>query len=143
MDYEHIHHITSADVAIRVKALSAEELFIKAGRALMSEILDDISTLKPVIYVKGEIRACELEMLYFEFLNEFLFYKDARSLLLLPESLNITHDSETYLCTYMLSGENIDRDRHTFKVDIKAVTLHCLRLVQEGNEFIAETVFDV
>ena len=143
MEYEHIQNITHADVAVRVRGSTPEELFIKAGRALMSEMLDDISSIRPGTRITGEIRTTDFEMLYFEFLNDLLFYKDSRGLLLLPENISITRDSETYLCRYTLSGETIARKRHSFKVDIKAVTLHGLRLFREDDKYVAETVFDV
>lgn len=143
MDYEIMHNITRADLAIRVKGESPEEVFIRAGKALISEMVDDISLIAPAIKIDGEFRATEIDMLYAEFLNEILFYKDSRSLLLLPINVSITSESETYLCRYTMAGETINRDRHKFKVDIKAVTLHGLRLAREGDIYVAETVFDV
>ena len=143
MDYELIHDITRADIAVRVKGLSPDDLFVRAGRALISEMTEDISSINRDVYIDGELRTTELDMLFIEFLNEIVFYKDSRSLLLLPETVHITCDSGTYLCRYSLSGEKINRDKHEFRVDIKAVTLHGLRLYREGDSYIAETVFDV
>lgn len=143
MDYEIINDITRSDIAIRVKGKSPEETFIKAGKALISELIADISLIQPVTKITGELRTTNIEMLYFEFLNEIIFYKDSKNLLLIPDALNITYDSGTYLCTYSLSGEKINREKHQFKVDIKAVTLHGLKLLREGDTYIAESVFDV
>ena len=143
MDYEIIHNITRADLAIRVKGRSPEEVFIRAGKALISEMVDDISMIGPSIKIAGELRTTDMDMLYIEFLNEILFYKDSRSLLLIPLTVDITYDSETYLCLYTLAGETINRDKHKFKVDVKAITLHGLRFAREGGIYVAETVFDV
>ena len=59
MDYELIENITAADIAIRVRANSLNELFIKGGIALMSEMLDDVSSIKKsiqgAVYLKEPI----------------------------------------------------------------------------------------
>jgi SHS2 domain-containing protein len=143
MDYEIIHDMTSADLAVRIKGATPSELFVNAGNTLMSELTDDISMISRRVRVNGEIRNNELDMLYFEFLNEFLFYKDSQSLLLLPESVEVTNESGTYICRYTLAGEIIDRARHNFRVDIKAVTLHGLKVYEHHGTFTAITVFDV
>lgn len=143
MDYEIIHDITSADLAVRIKGASPSELFINAGNTLMSELVEDIATISREDYITGTLRNPELDMLYFEFLNEFLFYKDSRSLLLLPESVEVSMGPGTYICRYTLAGEKIDRTRHNFRVDIKAVTLHGLKVYEHHGTFIALTVFDV
>ncbi len=143
MDYEIIHDMTSADIAVRIRGASLSGLFVNAGNTLMSELTEDISMISRKIRVSGEIRNTELDMLYFEYLNEFLFYKDSRSLLLLPESVEVTNESGTYSCSYTLAGEQIDRERHGFRVDIKAVTLHGLKVYEDHGSFVAVTVFDV
>lgn len=143
MDYEIIHDMTSADLAVRIKGATLTELFVNAGNTLMSELTEDISMISRKVRVTGEIRNNDLDMLYFEFLNEFLFYKDSQDLLLLPETVQVTKESGTYLCSFTLAGEPIDRTRHRFKVDIKAVTLHGLKVFEHYGTFIAVTVFDV
>lgn len=143
MDYEIIHDMTSADLAVRIKGGTPAELFVNAGNTLMSELTEDITIIKREVRVTGEIRNAELDMLYFEYLNEFLFYKDSRNLLLLPESVKVAKESGTYTCRYTLAGEPIDRGRHKFRVDIKAVTLHGLKVYEHHGNFIAVTVFDV
>ncbi|HQO40296.1 MAG TPA: archease [Spirochaetota bacterium] len=143
MDYEVIHDITSADIAVRIKGDTLAGLFVNAGNTLMSELMDDITMINREVRVTGELRNDELDMLYFEFLNEFIFYKDSQDLLLLPETVEVTKKSGTNICRYTLAGEQIDRERHTFRVDIKAVTLHGLKVYERNGNFIAVTVFDV
>jgi SHS2 domain-containing protein len=143
MDYEIVHDITSADIAVRVKGETLTGLFVNAAEALMSELVEDIALINRELQVTGELHNTELNMLYFEFLGEFLFYKDSRSLLLLPEEVAVTKESGAYTCRYMLAGEEIDRERHMFRVDIKAVTLHELKIYEHQGMFTAITVFDV
>ncbi len=142
MNYELIENITSADIAIRVKAPSLGLLFNYAVAALMSEMLEDINSIKPEIIKNGSLSGEDLPLLYFEFLNEFIFFKDAENLLLLPVNIEVSCTEGLYTFSYILAGEKIDKTLHKFRVDIKAVTLHELKLYETGGIFIAETVFD-
>lgn len=143
MDYELLENITTADIAIRVRALSLDELFIKGARALMSEMIDDVSSITNSISRNGILEGTDLPILYFEFLNELIFFRDAESLLLVPAEVKITGTDGLYCCSYILTGERINRDKHKFKVEVKAVTLHALKVYEKDGLFIAEMVLDV
>jgi len=143
MHYELIHNITAADIAVRVRASSLSLLFKYGAEALMSEMADDISKINPVIEREGFMEGPEPSLLYFDFLNEFLFFKDAENLLLLPSDVKVSLISGIYNCKYTLKGEKIRKEAHTFKVDIKAVTLHGLQIYEKDGLFVAESVFDV
>lgn len=143
MNYELIHDITAADIAVRVRASSLSLLFKYGAEALMSEMVDDISSIRNVITKNGVIEGKDLSLLYFDFLNEFLFFKDAENLLLLPLEIEVLCKEGLFECVYVLGGEKIDRDIHKFRVDIKAVTLHGLQIYEKDGLFTAESVFDV
>ena len=143
MDYELIEDITHADVAVRVRGASYSELFVKSGRALMSEMVENPGDISPLIIKEGVFSGDNIELLFFEFLNEILFFKDAESLLLLPDNISVTDNESVYKCSFRLAGEKIIREKHIFRVDVKAVTMHGLRIYKENDLFVAETVFDV
>lgn len=143
MSYELIENITSADIAVRIKAVSYSLLFKNAAEALMSEMVEDISAIKRVSSKNGNLMNDDISLLFFEFLNELLFFKDAENLLLLPSEVEVLNDGNLYSCKYTLEGQKINRNIHKFKVDIKAVTLHGLRIYSNDGFFIAESVFDV
>jgi len=143
VNYELIHDITTADIAVRVRASSLSLLFKYGAEALMSEMVDDISCIRNVITKNGVIEGKDLSLLYFDFLNEFLFFKDAENLLLLPLEIEVLCKEGLFECIYVLGGEKIDRDLHKFRVDMKAVTLHGLQIYEKEGLFAAESVFDV
>ena len=143
MNYELIENITSADIALSVKAPSLNLLFKYGAEALMSEMIEDINTINNTVLKNGILEGADLSLLYFEFLNEFIFFKDAENLLLLPELVEVTYADDIYRCSYTLKGDKINKDLHKFRVDIKAVTLHALRIYEANGIFIAESVFDV
>lgn len=143
MNYELIENITSADIALRVKAPSLSHLFRYGAEALMSEMIEDTDSINKSVSKNGRLEGSDLSLIYFEFLNEFIFFKDSESLLLLPENVEISSADNLYACTYTLNGEKINKNLHKFRVDIKAVTLHALRIYEDNGTFIAESVFDV
>ncbi len=142
-NYEILKNITSADIAVRVKASSRSLLFKYGAEALMSEMIEDISSIDKSISKTGSFEGTDLSLLYFEFLNEFLFFKDAENLLLLPHDVSVSFSDGFYICNFTLIGEKINRNVHQFRVDIKAVTLHALTIYEENGIFFAESVFDV
>jgi len=143
MDYEIIEEITHADIAVRVKGSSLDELFVKSGRALISEMVENPGDISFLIIKEGNLTGDSIELMYFEFLNEILFFKDAERVLLIPEIVKISDVSGSLNCDYRLCGEKIIRGKHNFKVDVKAVTMHGLRIYKENDLFVAEAVFDV
>lgn len=143
MDYEILENITTADIAFRVRASSVSELFMKGAGALLSEMITDISSIKKSVSRNGLLEGNDLSILYFEFLNELIFFRDAESLLLVPVEVNVSETEGTFFCSYTFYGEKINRQVHEFKVEVKAVTLHNLKVYESNGLFIAETVLDV
>ena len=87
--------------------------------------------------------APDLDILYFDFLSEFIYYKDAEKLLLLPEHVDIIQSDNGYSLSCRAQGEPIDRSRHIFTVDIKAATMHHLSVVKGESDYCATIVVDV
>jgi SHS2 domain-containing protein len=143
MAYEIIDDMTRADVAFRVRGNDLAELFIAGGRALASIMLQNLEEIRPTISINFDCQAADLELLYYDYLQEFIFYKDSQRLLLLPEKIEFNEHTDSRLLTCQARGEKIDRTRHLFSVDIKAVTMHGLKVVKEKNAWTAMAVVDV
>ena len=83
-------------------------------------------------------------MLLFDFLNELIFYKDARRLLLLPAQVTITGSRATgYSLQARLQGVEIDAARHRLNTDVKAVTMHRFSVTPVAEGWQATVVLDV
>lgn len=85
----------------------------------------------------------EFDLLLWAFLSELIFYKDARRLLLHADAVRIEEEGGIFQLEAQVSGEAIDVDRHRLLVDVKAVTLHCFRVVYEEDCWKAVVVLDV
>jgi len=140
---EIIEDVTCADVAVRISAGSVEDLFVRAAQSLLLVMLDHPEHVEGRECRNFSLAADEIEMLLHAFLSEFLFFKDAESLLLASETVKIDRCDGGYRLECDARGEIIDKKKHSFNVDIKAVTFHRLEVKNNYDGWTAMIVFDV
>jgi SHS2 domain-containing protein len=143
MAFEIIEGMTSADIAFKATGDDLPMLFGAGAHALASIMLQNPETIMPELSITFECAEESLEMLYFDFLHEFIFYKDSENLILLPQKIEIDESSDGYSLTCRAQGEKIDKKRHLFNIDIKAITLHKLLVKKERHGWSAIAVADV
>ncbi len=143
MPFRFVDEITTADVAFEAWGESLEELFIAAAAALlrtMSAAPEQVMRRQELTF---RLEHEEPDLLLLLFLQELIFYKDARKLLLHAERVEIVEREGLFCLDALVSGEQLDADRHCLLVDVKAVTLHRLRLQFEDGRWQAVVVLDV
>ncbi len=143
MPYEFLPHIAIADVAFRATGKTVEEMFAAAARATTNVMVDDLSTVNEAEKIQIDLSENSIEMLLFDFLNELVYLKDTRQLLLLPEELKITSDGSRHRLLAMISGERIDPAKHPLNADVKAVTLHRFEVKATSQRWEATVVLDI
>ena len=132
-----------ADVAFEAWGGSVEEVFIAAADATMNVMVEDLDTIGRALELTIQLEHDQLDLLLFNFLNELIFLKDARQLLLRVESLSIkTADSKSSL-KGVVYGEGLDPQKHPLSVDVKAVTLHHFSLQQTDAGWEAFVILDI
>lgn len=141
--YAYIDDIAIADVAFRAWARTLDELCIQAARATMEVMIPELDSIRAVERREVHIDESSAEMLVFELLQELVFYKDAESLMLLPESLAVRETDSDWHLDSVLAGEPLDLDRHPMNADVKAVTLHRFRVECADAQWQAEAVLDI
>jgi SHS2 domain-containing protein len=142
MTYRFLDDIAVADVAFTVTACDLEGLFADAAEALLAVMSEDPATIRPLEAVSLHLESPTLVLLLFTFLNELVFYKDARRLFLRPSNLSIQGCSPCSLSATLV-GEEIDTARHRPMTDVKAATLHRLSVVAGKGRWEATVVLDV
>ena len=143
MPYRYRGDIAHADAAFDAWGETLEELFRSAAEATLGVMIDDPASVYPKESVRLRLAEQNTEMLLFELLNQIIFYKDARRLLLFPGELTI---QETETCSRLrgtLVGEEIDPSRHRLDTDVKAVTMHRFALERVAEGWRATVVLDV
>ena len=145
MPYSYRGDIAHADIAFDAWGGTLEELFTGAAEATMEVMVEDLTAVRPLVTVDISIVQDDEEMLLFDFLNELIFYKDARRLLLLPARLAIAklEGDGGYTLQAALQGEVIEVGRHRLNTDVKAVTMLRFSVTRSADGWRATVVLDV
>jgi SHS2 domain-containing protein len=143
MNYQYLENMTTADVAFEAWGPTVEEMFIAAADATMNTMVNNLSAIKTQIDIRLELVNQELDLLLFNFLNEFLFYKDSQRLLLRVKHLSIAAQNSFFELDAVLSGEKLNPERHQLAVDVKAVTLHNFSISQSADGWKATVILDI
>jgi SHS2 domain-containing protein len=135
--YEIFEH--TADLGLRVRAASLDELFADAGRALFSVIVANFDAVEPVQELPLEIEGSRLDDLLHDWLAELLYTFDTRRVLL--SDFRVRVRDERLEAT--ASGEPFDPERHELDMEVKAITYHGLKVEQDGDGWLAEVIVDL
>jgi SHS2 domain-containing protein len=143
MPYRYLDDIAIADVAFEAWGNTREELFIAAADALMNVMVADLALIHAIDEVEFRLENEALDMLLFNFLNELIFYKDVRQLLLRATSVTIGGTDSYFTLHAKAEGERLDPERHQLIVDVKAVTLHLFHVAEYVEGWRATVVLDI
>lgn len=143
INYEIIEH--TADIGIRIKALSLDELFIRAALAvfdMMGQLapnppgspIKEINKTKLVIRQKSN----DLQELFINWLNELLSLSAVYNLVFTDIVIHQLNDKILEADIY---GEDIKN--FTINREIKAATYYQLKIERINDEWSAEVIFDV
>ena len=143
MSYEFLEDIAIADIAFRAWGENLEEVFIAAGDATVNAMIDNLDAIALKETRTFSLENDALDLLLFNFLQEFLYYKDSEQLLLRAQQVQIEEKGSEYHLTAVTQGEKLDRDRHEERVDVKAVTLHRFQLEKTDDGWTAMVILDI
>jgi SHS2 domain-containing protein len=143
MPYRYLDHIAIADAAFEATGNTTEELFIAAADATLGIMIEDASSLPQYEDFSFRIEADNLEMLLFDFLQELIFVKDARGLLLKVNRVHIETAPELHKLTAKAWAVPLGHVRQRLLRDVKAVTFHRFLVRQDGSRWTATVVLDI
>ncbi|HEY9858675.1 MAG TPA: archease [Candidatus Obscuribacterales bacterium] len=143
MPYEFLEDIAIADIAFQAWGQDLQEVFLAAGDAVTNTMIDNLEAIAPLETRTFTLDNDELDLLLFNFLQEFVYYKDSEQLLLRPQQVQIEQKDAAYYLTATAKGEELDPERHHQRVDVKAVTLHRFKLEQTAEGWTALVILDI
>jgi SHS2 domain-containing protein len=143
MSYEFLEDIAIADIAFRAWGETLEALFMAAGDATLNAMIENLDAIALKETRTFSLENDELDMLLFNFLQEFVYYKDSELLLLRAQQVHIEEKNGEYHLTGVIQGEMLDCDRHEQRVDVKAVTLHRFQLEKTDDGWTALVILDI
>lgn len=135
--YETFAH--TADLGLRVRAVSREALFEEAARGLFSMLALNLDVVQPVKEIKIELADDDVEYQLFDWLTELLYRFDTEHLLFREFNVQFKDGNLKGICR----GEPLDADRHEMDHEVKAITYHGLKVEQSDNGWSAEVIVDI
>ncbi len=139
--YRYLEDVATADLAFEAEADSLEQLFEEGAKAL-TDAMVDIKGVKP--RNKKIVRLVEnsIERLFYNWLEELVFMKDAELMLFSKYEIRITEKEGKYHLEAEMFGEKL-KQKHEQKIDVKAITLHMFEVKKKGENWFARVVVDI
>ena len=128
MFFEILDNISWADSAFRVSAETIDDLFYNTALLFLHVMLENPSIIRDSLEFEIRLDNPRLDMLLYQFVEELIFIKDTRRALLFPKSSSVLKQNDIYSLVICLTGEEIDRSRHSLKTDVKGITMHALSI---------------
>lgn len=141
MPYKFFRDVAIADVAFQAEGRTLKELFESAGLAVTNTMVSDLKKVKPKVTKTIKLKGENMESLLFNFLQEIIFLKDAKQLLLSKFSVKV--DEKKLSLVAKCFGEKLNMEKHELLVDVKAVTMHRFELKKEKKGWKASVILDV
>ncbi len=141
-DFRFLSNVALADIAFVARGDSLPSLFEAAARAL-TEVMVDRRTVVGCVERTLELRSSTVDRLLYDFLTELIVIKDVESLLFKEFKVSVASARGERL-TCVAKGEEIDRQRHALRNDVKAVTMHMFGVKKlRGGRWEATVVLDI
>jgi SHS2 domain-containing protein len=128
-----------SDIGIEAHGSTCAEAFGRAAAALIALLLDP-STVEATDHRAVSVHATDVEQLLIRWLSEILYLYDGRGYV--AKEFRIAVCTPTHLEATIL-GEPVQPERHTMRMDIKAVTYHQLAVWQDGQGWGVRVFLDI
>jgi SHS2 domain-containing protein len=128
----------TADLGLRVRAKSFENLLEDAGRGLFS-IFTNLKQIRCLQERTYRVAGDAADYLLFDWLNELLYTFESERMLL--AEFHVALDADGLRAT--ARGEPMDLARHRMEHEVKAITYHGLRVEEDADGWLAEVIVDI
>src|SRR6476469_7228995 len=108
----------TAELGLRVKAATLEELLAEAARGLLAMVVANPEAVRPVVTKTIAVTADEPAYLLFDWLSELLYAFETERVLFAEFDLKVVGYNLSAICR----GEPMDTDRHQMEHEVKAIT---------------------
>jgi SHS2 domain-containing protein len=139
MGYRFLDHMT--DAYIEAECNTLEEAFENAAKGLVDTMVD-INSIEGKKQVKINASGYDLEELLYNWLEEVLLKLIVDRMALKEFKVKIDK-KEDYILEAEAYGEELDIDKHNYKVEIKAVTYHLMEVKEEDGKYKVRFLLDL
>lgn len=138
MCYRYLEHTT--DAFIEVTGNTLEEAFENAGISVVDTIVD-IKLVEEKTERKIEINEKDLSHLLYNWLEEIIILTITEGFVIRKFSVKVKKN-DGYRLVATLKGEEIDFEKHHFKVEIKSPTFHLME-IKQGKQVVMRFLLDL
>lgn len=138
MCYRYLEHTT--DAFIEVTGNTLEEAFENAGISVVDTIVD-IKLVEEKTERKIEINEKDLSHLLYNWLEEIIILTITEGFVIRKFSVKVKKN-DGYRLVATLKGEEIDFEKHHFKVEIKSPTFHLME-IKQGEQVVMRFLLDL
>jgi len=143
MPFRYLDNVATADAAFEAFGETVEEMFLSAAEATIGVMIENPGSLRDNEHLSIELENDELDMLLFDFLQEIIYFKDSRRLLLRITSLRIDRTSFPLTLAAEAGGEIMIQGHHPLLTDVKAVTLYRFGITHDEKGWTATVILDI
>jgi len=141
--YRFLDDAPPADVGFEAAGATLDECFQSAADATLNAMLANPDALQCRVRHALHVEHESLELALLTFLEQLVYYKDAAAELLRATGVGVTQRDGRWIVEAVLEGEAIDPARHQTAGDVKAVTMHRLKVERTPRGWQATAVLDV
>jgi len=138
----HKYFETMADIGIFAEEDSLERAFEESARAL-SNLMVDINSIDKKIKRKIVVCSEDLYGLLYDFLTNILIILDSEGIIFSDYNVKIYNNNREYILECMAYGEKLDKEKHSPKMEIKAITYHKMEIKEENGKHIIRYIVDI
>jgi len=139
--YRFLEH--TADIKIEAWGDSLEEAFEAAGMAFTDTFIER-DKVEKLIYKKISVEGFDLMSLLFNWIEELILIFELENIVFSDFKVKIKRTSENeYKLDAMGWGEQYSREKHGYKVHVKAMTYHEMEIKNENNRYVIRYVVDI
>ena len=135
-DFEIFDH--TADIGLAAFGKSLEELFCHAGQGF-TQIVTELKEVRATLVRTYSVRFESPTQALHQFLSQLIYWLDTESLIF----SSFEFQFENSFFRVEAKGEVFNNQRHTFKTEVKAVTLHQLKVEEENGLLVARVILDL
>jgi SHS2 domain-containing protein len=140
--FHFLDDVALADLAFDAEGDSVPEVFDAASNAVM-EAMADPRTVGATWERCVEYVEADLAELLFDWLSEFVYWKDAAGVVFSRASIALTREGGQWKLAGTLIGEPVNQATQVLRNDVKGVTKHLYRLHQDNGRWRVRVVLDV
>ena len=131
----------TADIGFYAFGNTLNESFENAGLAMFN-IISDTDNISPEKSIEFEITSEDEVSLLYDYLEELLFYHEVEFMLFCEFDVQIEKTDGGYHLKAIITGEDINWDKHDRDCEIKAITFHQME-VNISDTVILKAIVDL